>query len=379
MRSPRSHTLEMLVLQATPFCNIDCSYCYLPNRTSTQRMTEATLKQTFECVFNSPFLSDGLTILWHAGEPLVPGVAYYERAFEILQQRIPPGLAVAHNIQTNGILLDQRWVDFFKQNGVKIGVSIDGPARLHDGHRKTRAQGGTFERTMAGLRILRESAYPFHVITVLTRDSLNSTRELFDFYVENDITEIAFNIEEIEGNHGVSSLEGHNVDMEVRQFFREFLDLVETSPVKLDVREFNGAFHGIANPAAARYGNPMVEPLRTVSIDVNGDISTFSPELLGYGTNRHGQFVFGNVHRNALADVLLHPRFLQVNGEIERGVELCRETCEYFEICLGGCPANKLFENATFDTTETLFCRLAKKAVIDVVLERVERELELAS
>jgi uncharacterized protein len=60
-------------------------------------------------------------------------------------------------------------------------------------------------------------------------------------------------------------------------------------------------------------------------------------------------------------------------------LEQCRQTCEYFDICLGGCPANKIFENGTFDSTETLFCRLAKKAVIDVVLERVERSFDLAS
>src|SRR4051812_32099172 len=118
----RSHTLEMLILQATPFCNIDCSYCYLPNRSSKQRMTERTLEQTFERVFASPFIADTLTVLWHAGEPLVPGVGYYERAFEILERRKPKELAVTHHFQTNGTLLDQRWVDFFKANSVKVGV-----------------------------------------------------------------------------------------------------------------------------------------------------------------------------------------------------------------------------------------------------------------
>jgi uncharacterized protein len=342
-------------------------------------MTERTLDRTFECVFSSPFVADALTVLWHAGEPLVPGIGYYERAFEILKLRKPSRLSVSHHFQTNGTLLNQDWVDFFRRNEAKVGLSIDGPAHLHDRCRKTRGQGGTFAQVMRGLRVLQESSYPFHVITVLTRESLGSARELFEFYLDNGISQIAFNVEEIEGDHRSSSLQDVDVDLAIRNFFRQFLDLAELHPGRLEVREFVGALHGIANPASAEYGNPMAQPLRTVSIGVNGEISTFSPELLGYGSERHGMFVFGNVHEQDLADILRDPRFLLVNTEIERGLMRCRQSCEYFDVCLGGSPVNKIFENGTFDSTETLFCRLTKKAVIDVVLERMEGALELAS
>jgi uncharacterized protein len=373
------HTIEMLVLQSTPFCNLDCSYCYLPNRSSKQRMTEHTLARTFDCIFSSPFVADVLTVLWHAGEPLVPGVAYYERAFEILKQRKPSGLSVTHHFQTNGTLLNRGWVDFFKLNEVRVGLSLDGPAYLHDRCRKTRGQSGTFEQVMRGMRVLQDNSFPFHVITVLTRESLGLAPQLFEFYAENGITQIAFNIEEIEGDHRSSSMQSGAVDLEIRRFFRQFLEFAELHPGKLEVREFVGALHGIANPASSEYGNPMAEPLRTVSIGVTGEISTFSPELLGYGSERHGMFVFGNIHEHDLADVLRDPQFQLVNTEIQRGLARCRQTCEYFDVCLGGSPANKIFENGTFDSAETLFCRLAKKAVIDVVLDRMECALDLVS
>ena len=90
--------------------------------------------------------------------------------------------------------------------------------------------------------------------------------------------------------------------------------------------------------------------------------------------------MFGNVHRErAGGDSGESGVPAAFNEEIERGVERCRQSCEYYEICLGGAPANKLFENGRFDSTETLFCRLAKKAVIDVVLERMESAFGLAS
>jgi uncharacterized protein len=378
---PQPHRLgsriEMLVLQATPFCNLDCSYCYLPDRSSKTRMSEATLARTFECVFSSSFLCDQLTILWHAGEPLVPGVSYYERAFDILAKAKPARLTISHSFQTNGTLLDQAWIDFFRAQNVKVGLSIDGPAHLNDLYRKTRRQGGTFEQIMRGIRVLQANDFSFHVITVLTRESLRCARELFDFYVDNGIRRVAFNVEEIEGEHVTSSLQG-DIDAEVRAFYREFLALAEAHPIRMEVREFVGAFSSIVNPASADYGNPMAAPLRMVSVGVNGEISTFSPELLGHKHARFPGFVFGNVHTHELTDILNDANFQNVHAEVERGLERCKASCEYFELCMGGSPVNKLFENGTFDSTETLFCRLSKKAVIDVVLERAERGLELA-
>jgi uncharacterized protein len=372
-------SIEMLVLQSTPFCNLDCSYCYLPNRASKRQMSETTLERTFEKVFASPFLSEHLTVLWHAGEPLVPGVPYYEKAFAIIDRLRPQGLAISHSIQTNATLLNRQWVDFFRANDVRVGTSIDGPADLNDRSRKTRAGGGTFAQTMRGIRLLQENDYPFHVITVLTRESLRQPQRLFDFYVENSISRVGFNVEEIEGVHATSSLSVDDADGAVRDFYDTFMRLIETQGAKIEVREFVGAFDAIANPTNVHYGNPLAEPLRTLSIGVNGDIGTFAPELLGYGSERHGELVFGNINDNEIADVLRNPKFIAVSNEVARGQERCRTSCQYFSICLGGSPANKLFENGTFDSTETLFCRLSKKAVIDVVLGRMERAFNLAS
>lgn len=382
MRTGAAHTrptIEMLVLQSTPFCNLDCSYCYLPDRAAKQRMSEATLVCSFEKVFASSFLADHLTVLWHAGEPLVPGVAYYERAFALIEGLRPQALAIGHSFQTNATLIDDAWIDFFRAHNVRVGTSVDGPAGLNDRNRKTRAGGGSFEQTMRGIRLLRAHDYPFHVITVLTRDSLRQPRQMFDFYAENGISRVAFNVEEIEGVHTTSSLASQEAEREVRAFYETFLDLIERHSARIEVREFVGAFDAIANPASERYGNPLAEPLRTLSIGVDGAIGTFAPELLGYASERHGALAFGNIHTTEIADVLHDPKFIAVDEEVARGLARCRATCEYYSICLGGSPANKLFENGSFDSTETLFCRLSKKAVVDVVLGRMEKAYNLAS
>ena len=371
--------IEMLVLQSTPFCNLDCSYCYLPNRADKSLMSRMTLERTFTKVFNSPYVAGHLTVLWHAGEPLVPGLAYYQDAFALIERLRPAGLTIGHSIQTNATLIDDPWISFFRAHDIRVGVSIDGPPALNDASRRTRRGSSTFAQAMRGIRLLRDQGYPFHVITVLTRQSLRDPERLFDFYVEHGIDRIAFNVEEIEGVHDSSSLVGAEAEVAVRNFYDTFMDLIAAAGGKLEVREFSGAFAAIANPVSENYGNPLAEPLRTLSIGVNGEIGSFSPELLGYASERLGNLTFGNIDSDEIADVLRHPAFVAANDEIGRGIQRCRATCEYFTLCQGGSPANKLFENGSFDSTETLFCRLSKKAVVDVVLGRMEKAYSLAS
>ena len=66
--------VQLLVLQPTPFCNLDCSYCYLPDRNSKARMDWATLELAVKRVLASRYVDETLSVVWHSGEPLVlPG------------------------------------------------------------------------------------------------------------------------------------------------------------------------------------------------------------------------------------------------------------------------------------------------------------------
>src|SRR4051794_15976841 len=120
--------LELLVLQPTPFCNINCSYCYLPDRQSTKRMSPATLEQTFAWVFASGLVQAPFTLLWHAGEPLVMPIAFYEEASRLLERHNTQNITVHQSLQTNATLLDADWCDFIRRHDIHVGVSVDGPA-----------------------------------------------------------------------------------------------------------------------------------------------------------------------------------------------------------------------------------------------------------
>jgi uncharacterized protein len=364
--------LELLVLQPTPFCNLDCSYCYLPDRNSRKRMRPEVLHQVFERVFASGLIEHPFTVVWHAGEPLVLPPSFYEEAFAIAREHDRAGVPFLHSFQTNATLLDRDWCDLIRTHQVHVGVSVDGPDFLHDRHRRTRGGRGTLREVLGGIRLLHDHAIPFHVITVLTADSLDYPDELFEFYQEHGIGAVGFNVEEIEGPHAASSLGADEVPLRFRRFLKRFFTLAAHADPPLRVRELDGAL-GLILRGGQIERRQEATPGAIISIDCDGNFSTFSPELLGLPSAHYGGFALGNVARDDFRAVAATPRFRAMAADVAAGVRRCRETCPYFHYCGGGAPANKYFENGSFDSTETLFCRLSHQAVFDVVLDGLER------
>jgi uncharacterized protein len=365
-RDIRCGPLSLLVVQPTPFCNIDCDYCYLPDRQVRGIIEPKTLEALFAAVFASSILGDGFSLLWHAGEPLVLPISFYEQANALLARHNLHGTKVRVCFQTNGLLISDAWCQFFLDSGARVGVSLDGPRDLHDRHRRTRGGRGTFEGVMAGVRRLQRAGVAFSVICVLTREALLQPGRIFDFFEQAGIKEVGFNIEELEGSHASTSIGfGEARDLTYR-FMEEILRLREDSDVKIREIDSFGGF--------LKHGQPLeigqqCTPLRILSMDYRGNLSTFSPELLGVDTEAYGRLVFGNIHDQPIEGVLTDARFQVVYKDILAGVETCRSSCGYFSVCGGDAPANKLFERGSFAATETIYCRSKVKAITDLLLD----------
>ena len=369
-------------MQPTPFCNLDCSYCYLPGRDDKRRLEISTVEATLRNIIESALLGPELTVIWHAGEPLVVPPRFYAEAFERIATLVGNRAAVTHSIQTNGTLIDAAWCDLFRAWSVRIGISLDGPAHLHDRHRKTRSGRGTHRNVMRGVQRLVQAGLPFYVIAVVTADALDEPDAILDFFEESGIHDIALNVEEQEGINPCSSLAG--AEDRVSEFYRRVFERA-TSDGRLHVREFEQARDAILRGLPAftigdkRYvSNEQFRPFEITTVDCEGNFSTFSPELLGQTHHRFDGFALGNVHRDPLIEVLATPRFRTLFGEIMAGVERCARDCSYYFLCGGGAPANKLFENDRFDSTETAFCRNAIQRPLDVTLEVLESRTGIA-
>jgi uncharacterized protein len=367
----------MVIIQPTPFCNINCSYCYLPDRSNKHVIAQSTVTRLFTELFASGWSNPELTVLWHAGEPLAVPAAFYREAFATIEGLRPkegPGaVRVRHSFQTNGMLIDDAWCDFFKEWNVGVGISIDGPRELHDANRKTRSGAGTFDKTIAGVRRLRDAGYPFHILSVLGRASLEMPEEMLAFYLSEGIDHVCFNVEESEGDYVSDLFQGAELRQRYEAFLRTFWHLARADGRVKFVREIDHALPRVFRPEGVRARNIQVEPLGMINVDSHGNISSFSPELLGYKNADYGDFLLGNINRQSLAEIYQASVDSALLRDITIGTEACRAHCEYFSVCGGGAPVNKFFENGRFDSTTTSFCTLTQMVPTDLILEAFDK------
>jgi uncharacterized protein len=370
---------RLLILQSTPFCNIDCDYCYLPNRDSAARMGLATIRLAAQRLLQDGLLGPELTVVWHAGEPLTLPPAWYEDAFNVLHQTLGASCRVSHAMQTNATLIDDRWCTLFQRHGVRVGVSVDGPAGLHDAHRRTRSGKGTHAKVLQGMALLRNRGIGFHAIAVVTPATFAQVDRFIDFFEEQHVSELGCNVDEIEGVNARSSLVGHESAHAV--FLDRLLAHSRASDSRLRVRELVNALQLIAKPLPQytwrghRWPlNPQVLPFAIIAVAHDGGFCTFSPELLGQSAPMFDDFVFGNVAEHSYLGAARSPAFAGAWDAITRGVALCEAGCAHFGYCGGGAPANKLYENGSLDSTETLYCRSMLKRPFDAVLAQLESD-----
>jgi uncharacterized protein len=379
LSTPAAGPIDLLILQSTSFCNIDCSYCYLPDRGVAKRMTLEVFEKVVRNVAASGLLAPRPTLLWHAGEPLTVPLSWYREASAVLRSVAAGGSRFVQRFQTNGMLIDDEWCEFFKAEGAGIGVSLDGPEFIHDRHRLTRRGRGTFKAVLRGIELLRKHAIELNVLSVLAAESLDFPDEIYGLFASLGVKSVGFNIEESVGINTSRTLEAPDVRERFFRFMGRIYELQKAGgPSVREIREVRAVMAnlGTADRALA-LKNPSLHPLSILTVAHDGAATTFSPELLGSHSPRYGDFNLGNLTALPVRELLETGRFQHVHADIAAGVDLCRRTCRYFPFCGGGNPANKLTETGTLAAAETLYCLSQIQPVIDVVLENHEREIGL--
>ncbi len=152
-------------------CNLECTYCFYlekealyPDR-QTSCMPEDVLENFIRHYIQAQ-PGEHVAFAWQGGEPTVLGVDYYRRVVD-LQRQYAVGKTIENAFQTNGVLLDDAWCSFFKENDFLVGLSIDGPEERHNTYRLNKGGKGTFGQVMLGLDHLLKHGVAFNTLTVL--------------------------------------------------------------------------------------------------------------------------------------------------------------------------------------------------------------------
>lgn len=356
--------LHTLAKPAGPLCNLDCNYCFYLEKESffparhrflmSDAVLEALVRQQL-----TQDSSPEVLFTWQGGEPLLRGLDFYRRAVA-LQKQWAGSKTVRNSLQTNGLLLDDEWCAFLAQEGFEVGISLDGPAHIHDPGRPDKQGRPTHARVMAAIERLRARNIPFNVLVTVTDAVSREPLAVYRFLRDHGLHHVQFNpVVERTAQAGeqaigltfaeppppgyarpvslsaATSVSPHSVRPHA---YGEFLVAVFDEWVRHDVgtvfvMNFEWAL-------AAYMGLPATVCLfaencgKAVMLEHNGDL--YSCDHYMYPSHR-----LGNLLEQPLAELVNQPQ--QQTFGLAKSASLpamCRR-CEFLVACRGECPKNR--------------------------------------
>jgi uncharacterized protein len=167
-------------------CNLDCKYCFFLSKEmlypgSRFRMADDLLEIYIHQLLEA-HRGPEVTINWQGGEPTLMGRDFFMRSIAYAQKHKRPGQRIGYTIQTNGVLLNDEWCEFFRKHGFLVGISVDGPKPMHDAYRVNKGGRGTFDQVMDGLDCLKKHGVDFNILCTVHAANADHPLEVYRFF-----------------------------------------------------------------------------------------------------------------------------------------------------------------------------------------------------
>lgn len=329
---------SILIKPTSANCNMDCKYCFYKCLSSNREeyskgfMTYDILEQLVIRGFE--YAENAITFAFQGGEPTLAGIPFFQKAVELQKKYNKNGILVENTIQTNGLLIDKSWAEFFAKNHFLVGLSLDGPRKMHDTARLDGKGEGTFERLMQTVSLLKQYQVDFNILTVVTRDTAANASALYKFYKRNHFPYVQLipcmdevgRKEKNPGRRNPYAVEPEEYGKFLCQFFDLWYEDFKRGEI-IDVRMFS-------NLAQMTVGYPPEEcgmgGCCNCYFVVEGDGSVYPCDFYCMD-----EWKLGTVSECFLdlAQCKRAQKFVEVSKFVS---EECK-TCEYRSLCRGGC------------------------------------------
>lgn len=333
--SPRPFSL--LVKPAGPDCNLACDYCFylkkaavFPER-STHRMSERVLEamvasymQTEQTVYSFG---------WQGGEPTLMGLSFFQRVVELQKRFGRPGSSVANGLQTNGTLIDNALAKHLATYRFLVGISLDGPASMHDRHRRYPAGAGSHAKVLETIERLRSHGVEVNVLILVSMANVNHAVEVYDYITALGVRYLQY-IPCVETNPEGTLLPFAITGEQWGEFLvRTYDRWREHDTHRISIRDFDtvmgfyldGSYSSCT--IAGRCDHYFV-------VEHNGDVFPcdfyVEPELR-----------LGNVTIDSWSALAKRPIRQRFAAKKAQWADAC-ESCEFLHICSGDCPKQRL-------------------------------------
>ncbi len=347
---PTANPRPSVYIMAKPagaHCNMRCSYCYylekekLKHDPAASLMDETTLENYIRQYvgINAGGVAN---FIWHGGESLLPGPDFYHKVIEI-QAKYAASATIVNTIQTNGTLLNDEWCKFFKDNDWLVGVSIDGPERVHDAFRRFGNGKASFAKVMAGIELLNRYEVEWNAMAVVNSLNVLAPLDFYNFFKSIGCRFLQFT-PVVERRTETGRLATYNQggtltpESVTPDQWGNFLCMIFDNWVRNDVgRMFIQLFDAtLANWLGAMPGLCSVSAScgHAGVLELNGDIYSCDHFVFP-------EYKLGNINSSNLAEIMSTPRQMSFSRlKLDGLSEKCRR-CRFLFACHGECPKNR--------------------------------------
>ena len=332
-----------------PLCNLHCAYCFyltkeklFPHKNKKDFiMSEEILDRYIEQYIQSqPEGTPEVVFGWQGGEPTLLGMDFFKKVLKLQKKHNIRNIEVKNSIQTNGTLITDEMARFFKENGILVGISIDGPEKLHNKYRLDRSGKGSFARVMAGMEKLKKHNVDFNTLTVVQNDNSFHPREVYQFLKESGSGYIQFiPIVEPDYGRGKSPVGERTVDpLQWGRFLTEVFQYWLAGDIgKVFIQHFDltlGQYMG--HPSSLCVHGKYCG--KALAIEHNGDL--YSCDHFVTPDN-----YLGNISE-PLVNIVSSKK--QIGFGMDKFDTLPGEclNCPFLPLCFGGCPKNRLIQKS---------------------------------
>lgn len=327
-----------IVLKVASRCNLNCSYCYVYNkRDNTWRdrprfMSEQVISAVINRIRRHCEWSNqrSVTVMFHGGEPCLFGSERMARLSRALSRGLQDLTAVRLAIQTNGTLLDEQWVEVFRDCNVRVGISMDGPPKFHDKYRVDHRGRGSYQRVVRGLDLLRKGGVPFSILSVVQLGE--SGREIHRHLADLGPADLSYLLPDLT-HDDVAAVRRRFGPTPVADFMLPIIDdwlASGASGVRVDILWSIARLVLGGDSQLDLFGNP---PLCFVFVEADGSIEGLDVlRSCGQGMARTGLDVFRNDFIDIASESEMHRATIFEGVPLPDGCSACPEA----RTCAGG-------------------------------------------
>lgn len=342
--------LNLLIKPASGLCNMKCSYCFYRDELSHSKyvipgiMKEEVMRLLIKRVCEET--QEKLQITFQGGEPAMAGLDYFRKFVAQMENRKKERLKVSYSFQTNGLLIDEQWAEFFQEHDFLVGLSFDGLPQIHDKFRLDGAGNGTAEKVQKTWELLNAYSISTNLLCVVTGLTAGKPERIYRYMKQMGgcFQQFIPCIEPLDRYRfsGAARLSAEDYAYFLKGIFDAWYKDWKRGDY-VSIRQFDDYVHLMCGrvpsscAACGRCGEYLV---------IENDGSIYPCDFYV-----RDEWYLGNIKDARIEDILRSSRMKQFREEDHRPSRC--EQCRYYILCHGGC------KNDCRDTdgqSENIFC-----------------------